>query len=170
MGISGSVGIPMKGAAKAGIAALFFLAACFSASGAEQATRVAVSGAEAARLISAFRTANGLGPVRPDPKLTAIAARQALAMGERDKLNHRAGGSLQRRMSAAGYRWKAVAENVGAGYPTLAEAMQGWKSSSSHRKNLLNKAVTEIGIAAAAAPPGSKFRTYWTLVLATPRT
>jgi uncharacterized protein YkwD len=63
-----------------------------------------------------------------------------------------------------------MAENVGAGYPTLTAAMQGWKESSAHRKNLLNKAVTEIGIAAAAAPPGSKFRTYWALVLATPRT
>ena len=47
--------------------------------------------------------------------------------------------------------------------------MAGWKASSGHRKNLLNPYATEIGIAAVATPAGSKKRTYWALILATPR-
>ena len=149
--------------------ALSALSGCVGAAALGQATPIAVNAGEAARLVSAFRTANGLAPVRSDARLTAIAAAQAVAMGRRDKLSHRAGGSLPKRLSAGDYSWVAAAENIGAGYPTLEAAMKGWEQSSGHRKNLLNRAVTEIGIGAAAAPPGSKYHTYWSLVLAAPR-
>jgi uncharacterized protein YkwD len=79
------------------------------------------------------------------------------------------GGSLPRRVSAAGYDWGFAAENLGAGYSTLDDAVQGWKTSPGHRKNLLDPHATEIGIAAVATPAGSHHRNYWALVLATPR-
>ena len=90
-------------------------------------------------------------------------------MGERDKISHNIGGSLPKRVAAAGYDWGAVAENLGAGYSSLGDVIAGWKASSGHRANLLNPLVTEIGIAAVATPPGSKHRNYWALVLATPQ-
>lgn len=145
------------------------LSGCVGASALGQATPVAVSASEAARRVSVFRAANGLPPVHSDARLTAIAAAHAVAMGRRDALSHRIGGSLPKRLSAENYRWVAAAENIGAGYPTLEAAMEGWEQSAGHRKNLLNRAVTEIGIGAAATPPGSKYHTYWSLILAAPR-
>ena len=146
------------------------LAGCTGSPVRGEATPIAVSAGEAAALVSAYRARNGLGRVGVDPRLNSVASAQSMAMAGRDRLSHGAGGSLPRRLSAGGYAWDATAENIGAGYASLGAAMQGWEVSAEHRKNLLNSHVTEIGVAAAAAPPGSKYRTYWTLVLATPRT
>ena len=79
------------------------------------------------------------------------------------------GGSLPKRVTAAGYHWGAAAENLGAGYSSLNDVISGWKASAGHRRNLLNPNVTEIGIAAVATPPGSKHRNYWALILAAPQ-
>jgi Cysteine-rich secretory protein family len=143
------------------------LAAC-SSIGPKPVTPIHVDAGRAAGLISAYRAQNGLGPVGVDSRLISAAANYARAMGTRDKINHRIGGSLPKRVTAAGYVWGAAAENLAAGYSSLDEAMRGWKASSGHRKNLLNPNVTEIGIAAVATPPGSKKRNYWALILASP--
>jgi uncharacterized protein YkwD len=130
---------------------------------------VAVDAGAAAQLVTAFRAANGLGPVGVDSRLMQAAATQAEAMGERDEMGHNVIGPLSRRVSAAGYDWGATAENLGAGYVSLEGAMQGWKDSPGHRKNLLNPRVSEIGVAAVRTPAGSKKRLYWALILAGPR-
>lgn len=98
-----------------------------------------------------------------------VAASYARTMGERDRIGHRLGGALPKRVAAAGYDWGAVAENLAAGYDTTDEAMAGWRASAGHRQNLLNPLVTEIGIAAVSTPPGSDHRNYWALILAMPR-
>jgi hypothetical protein len=152
-----------------GIAALLFLAACSSFGTHLPVTPIAVDAGHTASLVSAYRAQHGLGPVSADSRLMSAAANQARAMGERDKIGHRVAGSLPRRVSAAGYDWGATTENLGAGYSSLDAAMQGWKASGEHRKNLLNPLVTEIGVAAVATPPGSKKRSYWALILAGPR-
>jgi uncharacterized protein YkwD len=90
-------------------------------------------------------------------------------MGERDKIGHGLGGSLPKRVTAAGYHWGYVAENLAASFSSLDDAMQGWKKSVGHRQNLLSPYATEIGIAAVATPPGSDHRNYWALILATPQ-
>jgi uncharacterized protein YkwD len=148
--------------------ALAALSAC-STGFQQPVTPIPIDAAGAARLISAYRAENGLGPVGVDSRLVQAAARYARAMGERDRINHRIGGSLPSRVSAAGYDWGAVAENLGAGYAGLNDAITGWKRSPGHRKNLLSPYATEIGIAAVATPAGSKRRNYWALILAMPR-
>jgi uncharacterized protein YkwD len=132
-------------------------------------TPLAVDSDRAASLVSDLRAANGLDPVHVDSRLTQAAAAQARSMGERDRIGHRVEGSLPRRLAAAGYDWGATAENLGAGYGDLDDVMAGWKASGEHRKNMLNPLVTELGVAAVATPPGAKKRTYWALILATPR-
>jgi uncharacterized protein YkwD len=149
-------------------AAALLLAACSTGS-LQPVTPIAVDAGRTASLVSAYRAQNGLGPVRVESRLMQAAAAQARRNGAAGKLSHRAGGSLPRRVSEAGYDWGATAENLGAGYGSLDAAMAGWKSSPGHRKNLLNPLVTEIGVAAVAAPPKSRYRTYWALILATPR-
>jgi uncharacterized protein YkwD len=139
------------------------------AGGIRPVTPIAVDAGAAAGMVSAFREENGLGPVGVDSRLMEAAADQARAMGERDKIGHSVAGSLPRRLGRAGYDWAATAENLGAGYASLPAAIEGWKASADHRKNLLNSYVTEIGVAAVATPPGSKKRTYWALIVGMPR-
>jgi uncharacterized protein YkwD len=145
------------------------LAACSTFSiGLQPITPIHVDAGRAASLISAYRAQNGLGPVHVDSRLMAAATSYARTMGERDKISHTLGGSLPKRISAAGYDWGAAAENLAAGYSSLDEAMAGWKASAGHRANLLNSRVTEIGVAAVATQKGSKYRNYWALILASP--
>ena len=129
---------------------------------------IAVDAGRTAALVSSYRVEHGLGRVSVDSRLMEAAARQARGMGERDRIGHRVAGALPGRLAAAGYVWGATTENLGAGYRTLDAAMQGWRGSPEHRKNLLNPHVTELGIAAFATPPGARHRTYWALILAAP--
>jgi hypothetical protein len=153
----------------AAIALGFGLAACSMSGGMRSVKPIGVDAGRAAGLISSYRAQNGLGRVRVNSKLMAVAADYARAMGTRDKIAHSIGGSLPKRIMAAGYDWGAAAENLGAGYSSLNDVISGWKASAGHRKNLLNPNVTEMGIAAVATPPGSKHRNYWALVMAAPQ-
>jgi uncharacterized protein YkwD len=123
--------------------------------------------AAAASMISGYRTNNGLPAVTLDPELTRLAEAQAAVMAKRDKLDHNAGKPFVVRLKTAGYDAKSAAENIGAGYHTLAEAFSGWRDSPPHNANMLVKGATRIGIAAIYTP-ASKYKVYWTLILAEP--
>jgi uncharacterized protein YkwD len=123
--------------------------------------------AAAASMLSGYRANNGLPAVSIDPALMQLAEQQARAMVARDKISHEAGGRFTNRLSKAGYRSKTAAENVSAGYYTLAEAFSGWRDSKPHRDNMLLKGATRIGIAAIYSP-GSKYKVFWALILAEP--
>ena len=68
---------------------------------------------------------------------------------------------------SGGYDAAVATENIGAGYHNLNEAFAGWRASSHHRANMLKKDVTKIGIA-VAYNKSSKFKDFWSLVLARP--
>jgi uncharacterized protein YkwD len=121
----------------------------------------------AASMISGYRANNGLDAVTLDPALMQLAQEQAAVMAKRDKLDHSAGKPFVARLKASGFDAKIAAENVGAGYHTLAEAFSGWRDSPPHRANMLLKGATKIGIAAVYTPM-SKYKVYWSLVLAAP--
>jgi uncharacterized protein YkwD len=133
---------------------------------------MSVSGAEldtgaAASMLSGYRANNGLPAVTIDPELVRLADAQARAMAARDKLDHNVIRAFPDRLKAGGYDASVAAENIGAGYHTLAEAFSGWRDSPPHRANMLLAGATRIGIAAAYAPK-SKYRVYWALILAQP--
>lgn len=133
---------------------------------------LAQSGAEldaaaAASMISGYRANNGLPAVALDPELMRLAYAQAEVMAKRDKLDHGAGKPFVQRLKASGYDAKMAAENISAGYHTLAEAFSGWRDSSPHRANMLLAGATRMGIAAVYTP-ASKYRVYWSLILAEP--
>ena len=123
--------------------------------------------AAAASMISGYRTNHGLPAVTLDPTLTRLAEAQAAVMAKRDKLDHNAGKPFVVRLKASGYDAKTAAENIGAGYHTLAEAFSGWRDSRPHNANMLLKGATRIGIAAIYTPM-SKYKVYWALILAEP--
>jgi uncharacterized protein YkwD len=123
--------------------------------------------AAAASMLSGYRANNGLPPVTLDPELMRLADQQARAMVVRDRLSHEAGGPFTARLRKAGYQTKAAAENVSAGYHTLAEAFSGWRESRPHNANMLLKGATRMGIAAIYSP-NSKYKVFWTLIMAEP--
>ena len=88
-------------------------------------------------------------------------------MAKRDRLDHGAGKPFVARLKASGYDAKTAAENISAGYHTLAEAFSGWRDSPSHRSNMLNAGVNQMGIAAVYSPR-SKYKVYWALIMAAP--
>ena len=119
----------------------------------------------AASMISQYRQNNGLGSVVIDPELTRLAESQSQAMASRNKLDHDVRAPLPKRLSEAGYPATLAVENVSAGYHTLAEAFSGWRDSPPHRENMLKNGVAKMGIAASYAP-NTKYKVFWTLILA----
>ncbi len=99
-----------------------------------------------------------------DPALNRVAQRQADAMARADTLSHTLAGDLSARVAAEGVRRGAEAENVSAGYPSFERALAGWQRSPGHDANLLYRPIRRIGIAAASAP-GTRYKTYWALVM-----
>ncbi|ATQ67517.1 MULTISPECIES: CAP domain-containing protein [Methylosinus] len=122
--------------------------------------------AQAARdMISLYRSNNGLSALDVDATLQQAAQAQADAMAAANSLAHDVRGTLDERLTARGMRSARAAENVSAGYHTLAEAFSGWRQSPPHNRNLLMKGATRMGIGAAFAP-GTKYKVYWALILA----
>lgn len=126
-----------------------------------------VDAAAAASMISGYRRNNGLGAVNIDPVLMQVAQEQAHAMATKNKLGHDVNGTFKSRLARAGFAGTLAVENVSAGYHTLAEAFSGWRDSAPHRANMLQNGVTRMGIAAVYSPT-SKYKVFWTLVLAGP--
>ena len=123
--------------------------------------------ASAESMISGYRRNNALGELTLDPELTRLALVQARAMAARNQIDHNVNGAVAARVKKSGYDAKIAAENVSAGYHTLAEAFSGWRDSPPHRANMLLRGATRMGIAAVYAP-NSKYKVFWTLIVAAP--
>ncbi|MBX9761113.1 MAG: CAP domain-containing protein [Beijerinckiaceae bacterium] len=114
-------------------------------------------------MISLYRANKGLGPLTLDPTLQQAAQAQADAMARAGQVSH-GPGPLQTRLARYGANPSRAAENVSAGYYTMAEAFSGWRDSRPHNTNMLNPAVKRMGIATAFAP-GTKYKVYWALIV-----
>lgn len=102
--------------------------------------------------VNALRASRGLGALRASDRLAAIAQNQACDNASRQIVSHTSsdGRGLTGRATAGGYRWLAVAENVGLGPYGDAKGMVGlWKASPGHLRNMLNPRVTEAGLGLA---------------------
>ncbi len=126
---------------------------------------IRVDPAAATAMLTAYRASRGLGPVRLDPALTAMAQRQANAMAAANALSHEAAGSFSSRVRAAGLDAARAAENLGAGYDSTQDAFAGWRASAGHDANLLLPQATRFGIA-LAKDPRTTYGAWWALVLA----
>lgn len=136
--------------------------------------------AEALRLINERRAAGAtcgargsFAPVAAvgwDDRLAQAAYGHAREMADRDELSHTGGNgsSVGQRVTAAGYTWSAVAENISAGYGSVPAVIDGWMASDGHCANLMSPAYRHAALA-CAANSGSRYGRYWTLNLAAPR-
>ena len=78
------------------------------------------------------------------------------------------GSTVGSRVTATGYTWGAVGENIAAGYATVNAVVDGWIGSDGHCANLLNATFTEVGLACVPGTAANAYGTYWTMVLARP--
>jgi Cysteine-rich secretory protein family len=113
-------------------------------------------------MISQYRRENGLPAVKTDPKLTAVAERQAKAMASSGIMDHDVAGSFASRISGANV--VAGAENIAAGTKTWADTLRIWKGSPGHNKNLLTPGADIIGVA-VARNENTRYKVYWAMVI-----
>ena len=99
-------------------------------------------------LTNAFRNTNGLVSLKVNSKLTTVAQTYSQTMATQDFVAHQGldGSQPWDRMTAGGYKWVRSAENIAAGQQTPEEVVQSWIDSPSHRANLLDPQLKEIGV------------------------
>jgi uncharacterized protein YkwD len=113
-------------------------------------------------LISQYRREHGLPAVKTDPKLTAVAQRQADAMASSGIMDHDVAGSFATRISGANVI--AGAENIAAGTRTWADTLRIWKDSPGHNRNLLTPGADLLGVA-VARNENTRYKVYWAMVI-----
>lgn len=126
--------------------------------------------AEMARdIINAYRKQHGLKAVKLNPELTEAAKAHSRDLAKWDRISHYGsdGSNPWDRVKLTGYRARLTAENVGTGQVNFSEVMKGWEESPGHNKNLLTPDAVHMGIA-LVQDPHTEFKSFWTLVLASP--
>lgn len=111
------------------------------------------------RLTNTVRRSHGCGPLRTDRRLTRAAELHSMEMARSGQFSFDSpdGSSPWQRMERAGYHHGA-AENIGRGYLTAQEALEGWMASPNHRKNILNCDIAAIGVGVVVGTGGP----WWT--------
>jgi uncharacterized protein YkwD len=115
-------------------------------------------------LVNEQRAARGLPALIANAKLNSAATNHSTDMARNDFMGHTGsnGSTLGQRVTAAGYGWSYVAENVAAGYDTADEVVTAWMNSSGHRANIMSATATEVGVG-IETNAASTYGTYWTL-------
>lgn len=110
------------------------------------------------RLANRFRSEQMLSALEPQKQLNKTALEFAEFMARTGEYGHQADGRTpSERVAEAGYEYCIVAENIAwrmksdsFSVQELANGFQtGWEESPEHRENLVNPAVTQIGLAVA---------------------
>jgi uncharacterized protein YkwD len=118
-------------------------------------------------LTNAERKKEDLPPLVPNAVLFKVARGHSENMARQEKLAHELDGKTPyMRIKAAGYRYHYAGENVASGDVELEDVVKGWMASPGHRKNILGRNFTEIGLGLATSERGD---VYYTQVFASPR-
>ncbi|MFH8381985.1 CAP domain-containing protein [Kitasatospora sp. NPDC018058] len=113
-------------------------------------------------LVNKARADAGCPALNVNSQLVQAAQAHSNDMAKTGTLSHTGsdGSSAGDRVTKAGYRWSAYAENIAQGYGSAQATFDGWMNSSGHKANMLNCAYKDTGIADTNG--------YWTQVFATP--
>lgn len=116
------------------------------------------------------RARRRLAELKPDAKLMQAAQAYAELMAAKDQMSHTLNGlSLADKANRVGYSFRQLSENI-----ALNTRLDGrfvvinqWMESRGHRKNLLTKDITAIGIGLAG--PSKQNRYYYCQLFGAPR-
>jgi uncharacterized protein YkwD len=104
------------------------------------------------------------GPLRNNPALASAAQAHADDMAAKGYFSstNPQGQTLARRISASGYEWDFVAENIAGAAPLADKALESWMREPEQCRNLMSADYVEAGIGYNAA------RDLWVFTLASP--
>ena len=107
---------------------------------------------EVIRLVNAERTKHGLPNLKEDWQLSRVARYKSEDMRDNKYFSHTSPtyGSPFEMMKNFGISYKSAGENIAKGQKTPAAVVNAWMNSSGHRKNILSKGFTHIGVGYAA--------------------
>ena len=108
--------------------------------------------AEIFSAINRARAQQGLAPLTYNASLARAAQSHANDMVAKGYFSHtsQSGTTATQRVKSTGYATCLTAENNSKSYPSAAAAFEGWMNSTSHRKNILNKSIREVGVGHAS--------------------
>jgi len=98
--------------------------------------------------VNGARSGKGIGTLTTDGELTAIARRWSQRMANDNRLSHNP--NLAKEVTQD---WEKLAENVGVG-PGVDEIHNAFMNSAPHRANILDGALTHIGVGVVVDPSG----------------
>jgi uncharacterized protein YkwD len=82
-----------------------------------------------------------------------------------DMVTHRDfthGADFASRISAVGFHWSSVAENIAAGYQTPASVVRAWMHSTGHCQNILSPVYRMVGTGVSTGAPSVRDSGTWT--------
>ncbi|MBM4070113.1 MAG: CAP domain-containing protein [Planctomycetes bacterium] len=117
-------------------------------------------------LTNAERKKEELPLLKAAPLLFQSARAHSANMAKQGKMEHELDGKTPfQRIKGAGYQYYLAGENIAFGPLDLKLVMKGWMDSEGHRKNILHKGYTEIGLGVVQGGDGYY---YYTQVFGTP--
>ena len=110
-----------------------------------------------------------VGALRWNERILAAATVHAQDMISHGFFGHTGsnGSSVGDRVTAAGYAWSTVAENIAAGQPTVTRVVDAWMNSDGHCANVMNPAMEEVAVACVYNTVNRS--NYWVMDVAKPR-
>lgn len=108
-------------------------------------------------------------PLAWNTRLFAAAEGHSRDMATNNYFSHTSldGRSASRRVTDAGYVWRATGENIAAGQRDVTTVMNGWLASDGHCRNIMNPSYQDVAVA-CVQQAGSTYGRYWTMTLARP--
>ena len=100
-------------------------------------------------LMNEYRAAEGLPPLREDPRVTKAAEDRMRHMEELGYWSHQApdGMSPFIWLAARDYTYRNAGENLANGFETARVLVESWMESPGHRANILASQYEDVGIA-----------------------
>ena len=98
--------------------------------------------------------------------LMASSTGHSTDMANKNYFSHTSldGRTVDKRITAAGYRVTAAGENIAAGQTTVQAVITGWTNSAGHCRNMMNPTCRDVGVA-CVRNDASAYRRYWTMNL-----
>lgn len=143
-----------------------------TASGAGTATRCRGAGQSAASaplslmrsavlcLVNRQRVAHHLPVLHPARRLGRAAQFWTAVMVRTARFTH--GVDFSGRITATGYDWSYVGENIAAGFETPRQVVHAWMASLDHCHNILDPNYADVGTGVSSIPFGQYGPSTWT--------
>ncbi|WP_411503194.1 CAP-associated domain-containing protein [Brevibacillus centrosporus] len=100
-------------------------------------------------LVNVARSRAQLPPLQWNEKAAEVARGHSRDMESNDFFDHvsaTTGSDPFERLKQASIPYRMAGENIAAGYPDAIEAHESWMNSPGHRKNVLEKGFTQLGV------------------------